>query len=82
MVNNIGTRMWKLTKKLCGTQAAPASSEAIGCTRLSQHDGRDQNNDYRYFLIGPKIMNSIIFSIIDLCETFGTRNLSTSKQER
>ena len=38
VVNNIGTRMWKLTKKLCGTQAAPASSEEIGCTRLSQHD--------------------------------------------
>ena len=38
VVNNIGIRMWKLTKKLCGTQAAPASSEEIGCTRLSQHD--------------------------------------------
>ena len=37
-INNIGTRMWKLTKKLFGTQAAPASSEAIGSTRLSQHD--------------------------------------------
>ena len=38
VVNNIGTRMWKLTKRLCDTQAALASSEAIGSTRLSQHD--------------------------------------------
>ena len=36
MINNIEMRMRKLKKKkLCGTQAAPASSQAIGCTRLS-----------------------------------------------
>ena len=35
MINYIGTRMRKLEKKICGTQAAPASSEAISCTRLS-----------------------------------------------
>ena len=34
MINYIGTRMRKLEKKICGTQAAPASSEAINCTRL------------------------------------------------
>ena len=37
MINNIEMRMRKLKKKTknCGTQAAPASLQAIGCTRLS-----------------------------------------------